>query len=79
MGCLRHENKCAYSGDEPDRCPLCHSTYDAIAAPHSAASPDTGGGDRAAHEAWHARRDARADRSREARRAARAGPAPKAA
>ena len=33
QGCARHDWLCAYSGSEPGRCPQCHLTWDAIAAP----------------------------------------------
>jgi hypothetical protein len=71
MPCVRHEH-CAYSGSEEGRCPRCHATWESIAAPHSAASPGTGGGTRQQHESWHDKRDAAASKSRASLREARA-------
>lgn len=28
--CVRHNGQCAYSGQEQDRCPGCHTTLDAL-------------------------------------------------
>jgi hypothetical protein len=69
MGCERHGGACAYDGTEPGRCPACHSTWEAIGAPHSARFPDQGGGSPSHHQEWHRVRDARSERDR-VRRAA---------
>jgi hypothetical protein len=29
-GCARHKGLCAYTGTEPDRCPVCHSTWERL-------------------------------------------------
>jgi hypothetical protein len=72
MGCERHGGMCAYTGQEPGRCPRCHSTWAAISTPHHARYPDQGGGTPAQHEAWHDRRDAAAAKHLAARRLNRA-------
>ncbi len=51
--CPRHGGHCAYSPDDPDRCPFCHSTWEKIERCHC---PDDGS--RESHLAVHARRDA---------------------
>ncbi len=68
QGCARHDFRCAYDdGTEPGRCPRCHSTWEAIGAPRNPAR--LGGGDRAAHEAWHDQADARRAAARDRARA----------
>jgi hypothetical protein len=69
QGCARHGWLCAYIGSEPGRCPRCHSTWDAIAAPSN--PPGLGCGTRAAHQALHDRLDARRAKDNAARAALR--------
>lgn len=52
-GCDRHSRLCAYTGTEPDRCPLCHSAWAVILA-----CPCHGCRSRENHLAVHAMRDA---------------------
>ena len=53
--CPHHVGMCAYLGTEPGRCPRCHRSWSLIEG-----CGCEGCGGRAAHEAWHDRRERRA-------------------
>jgi hypothetical protein len=37
--CVRHSGQCNFSGQEPDRCPGCHTTLDALTRCSLSGSP----------------------------------------
>jgi hypothetical protein len=63
--CERHDGRCAYTGQEPHRCPRCHRSWRAIVACECA-------GCRGNHRKWHDERDKATEEKAAQRRAARA-------
>jgi hypothetical protein len=63
--CERHNGLCAYTGQEPHRCPRCHRSWRAIVACECAGCRDN-------HRKWHDERDKTAEETRARMRAVRA-------
>lgn len=62
--CTHHDGHCAYDGDEPDRCPYCHTLWSAVLSRGDGES-------REAHIAEHDRRETARQKGIDRKRASR--------